>query len=105
MIYIFWTCRDLAEAQSIIHKLLTKHLIACGSIFPEVVSIYRWEGKIEESREVKVILKTMPCHFDAIQDLIKTSCSYQVPEIVMLNVVTGNQDYISWIEKETAFLK
>ncbi|MDP1608743.1 MAG: divalent-cation tolerance protein CutA [Chlamydiales bacterium] len=66
-IYIFWTCRDKQEAKKILHGLLGQQLIACASIFPEVESIYRWEGKIEESRETKVILKTQPKHFDTVQ--------------------------------------
>ena len=57
IVYIFWTCRDKEEAKKIIHGLLHQQLIACASIFPEVESIYRWEGRIEESREVKVILR------------------------------------------------
>lgn len=61
IVYVFWTCRDRAEAKKIIYELLEKHFIACALIFPEIESIYRWEGKVEgEGREVKVILKTVP---------------------------------------------
>lgn len=100
MIYVFWSCRDKIEAKKIIHQLLDQRLIACASIFPEVESIYRWEGKIEESREVKVILKTGPKHFDAIQNIIQAQCSYEVPEIVQININQGNSHYLSWIADE-----
>ncbi len=100
MIYVFWSCRDKVEAKKIIHQLLDQQLIACASIFPEVESIYRWEGKIEESFEVKVILKTDPKHFDAIQNAIKTQCSYEVPEIVQVDITRGNAHYLSWIAAE-----
>lgn len=103
MIYIFWTCRDKIEAKKIIHGLLEKRLIACASIFPGVESVYRWEGKIEESQEVKVVLKTLLEHFDAIQHIIQTECSYEVPEIVQVNIIQGNPRYISWVAEETAF--
>lgn len=98
MIYIFWTCKDKVEAKKIIHGLLDKHLIACASIFPEIESIYGWEGKIEESTEVKVILKTRPHHFDEIQKTILSECSYEVPEIVQVNIAQGNPKYLSWVE-------
>lgn len=101
MIYIFWTCRERLEAQKIIHALLDQHLIACASIFPEIESIYRWEGKIEESKEIKVILKTVDKHFDAIQNYILKHCSYEVPEIVQIGTVQGNPSYLSWITQET----
>lgn len=97
MIYIFWSCRDQLEAKKIIHGLLEKQLIACASIFPEITSIYRWEGNIEESLEVKVILKTLPQHFDHAQSYIQKECSYEVPEIVHVDIVNANSAYLSWV--------
>ncbi len=103
VIYIFWTCRDRQEAKKIIHGLLDQRLIACASIFPEIESIYRWEGKIEEGREVKVILKTTLKHFDPIRSYIQTQCSYEVPEILQVDIAQGNPRYLSWVAEETAF--
>lgn len=102
VIYIFWTCRDKAEAKKIIHGLLEARLIACASILPEVESIYRWEGKIEESREAKVILKTLQNHFDAIRQYILSHCSYEVPEIVQIEVAGGHAAYLSWVLQEVS---
>lgn len=102
MIYIFWTCRDKQEAKKIIHGLLDQRLIACASIIPEVESIYRWEEKIEESQEVKVILKTLNKHFNAIQNYIQKHCSYEVPEILQVDIVQGNSRYLSWVAQESA---
>ncbi len=101
MIYIFWTCRDQEEARKIIHGLLDQQLIACASILPLVESIYRWEGKIETSSETKVILKTTTNHFDAIQNYIQSHCSYEVPEIVQIDVAQGSSNYLDWVTKET----
>lgn len=102
MIYIFWSCRNKTEAKQIIHALLNKKLIACASILPEVESIYRWEGVIEEGSEVKVILKTLARHFEAVQHVIQTQCSYEVPEIVQVAVAQGNARYLAWVAHETA---
>ena len=103
MIYVFWTCGDKVEAKKIIHELLDRRLIACASIFLEIESIYRWEGKIEEGREVKVVLKTLPNHFDAVQNFIQAQCSYEVPEIVQIDIIQGNPNYLSWVAQETGF--
>lgn len=101
MIYIFWTCRDQEEARRIIHGLLDEKLIACASILPMIESIYRWEGKIETSSEAKVILKTTAQHFEAIEGFIKTHCSYEVPEIVQIDIEQGSSSYLDWVTKET----
>ncbi len=82
---------------------MKKRFIACASIFPEVDSIYRWEGKIEESREVKVIFKTLPHHFDLIRKHILSQCSYEVPEILQVDIADGHLPYLLWVIKETSF--
>jgi len=104
MVYVCWACRDKPEAKKIIHGLLEARLIACASILPGIESIYRWEGKIEESQEVKVILKTTCSRYDAIQKYIQSHCSYEVPEIVQIHVVDGNPAYLSWVVRETSDL-
>ncbi|HSX10823.1 MAG TPA: divalent-cation tolerance protein CutA [Chlamydiales bacterium] len=98
MIYIFWSCRDETEAKRVVYGLLEAHLIACASILPRVESIYHWEGKIEESQEVKVILKTTHNHYDTVQKYIQSHCSYEVPEIVQIDIADGNPTYLSWIK-------
>jgi uncharacterized protein involved in tolerance to divalent cations len=55
---------------------------------------------MEESKEAKVILKTNSKHFDAIQNTIETQCSYEVPEIVQVDISRGNARYLSWIAQE-----
>lgn len=102
MIYIFWTCRDNIEAKKIIYGLLERRLVACASILPKVESIYRWEGKIEEGQEVKVILKTTRGQYDAVQKHIQSHCSYEVPEIIQIAVAECNPNYLSWIVQETS---
>src|SRR5262245_52454760 len=97
MCYIFWSCKNKIEAKNIISKLLDMHLIACASIFHEVESMYRWKGKIEESKEVKVILKTTFLHFDAIQDYIQRHCSYEIAEIVAVQAEKVHAPYYSWL--------
>ncbi len=100
MIYVFWTCRDKDEAKRIVRELLDQRLIACASIFPEIESIYRWEGKVEESREVKVILKTLQKCFAAVQEYIQSHCSYEVPEILQVDVEQENPAYLAWVAHE-----
>lgn len=101
VIYIFWTCRDKPEAKKILHSLLSMRLIACASVFPQTESIYQWKGKIEENHEVKVVLKTSSKHFEAIQSYIQIHCSYEIPEIVQVNISQGNPSYLAWITENT----
>ena len=98
-VVIIWTCKDREEAKQIVTLLLEKHLIACASIIPKVDSFFRWEGKIDHAEESKVFLKTLQRHFTAVRDLILANCSYQVPEILQIDVSAGCTSYLDWIEK------
>jgi periplasmic divalent cation tolerance protein len=100
MIYVFWSAQGPKEAKRIIHSLLEKRLIACASIVPEVESVYRWKGRIEESQESKVILKTQAKHFESILSFIKKEGSYDVPEVSSLKIEKGNSQYLEWLEGE-----
>ncbi len=101
MIYIFWTCANKEEAQEIIRSLLGEKLIACAS-FHEVQSLYRWEGKIEESTEIKVLLKTQPLHFPRIEQYIQAHASYSVSEIAQVEVSHVHAPYLAWVHQETS---
>lgn len=100
-VYIFWTSPSKEEAKRIILELLERRLVACASILGQVESLYRWEGKIEQSDEVKVIFKTKSTHFKAIYTYIVQHGSYSVPEVLQIDIAQGNPDYLSWLSKET----
>lgn len=99
MIYIFWSSKTEKEAERVILKLLEKRWIACASLVPSVRSFYRWKGAIEKAEEVKVLLKTLPKHFDAICECIRTEGSYEVPEIVQMEASRVYLPYLSWVEE------
>lgn len=101
MIYIFWTCRDAEEAKRVARVLLEKRLIACASILPLAESLFRWEGKIEEACEAKVLLKTRKGLFEEVSEVIRKLSSYETPEIVEVEAGRANPAYLDWLRKET----
>lgn len=100
MIYIFWSSANLEEAKRVVRELVEKQLIACASLFP-VTSIYRWEGKVEEGAEVKVVLKTQAKHFAKVEAYILEHGSYEVPEIVSVAVSSVCSPYLKWLTQNT----
>lgn len=100
MIYIVWSAKDVKEAKKVIGLLLERRLIACGSIIPGVTSVYRWEGKVEESEEVKVFLKTTKELFGEICNLIHKEGSYEVAEIASISTLAVLPEYEKWLEQE-----
>jgi uncharacterized protein involved in tolerance to divalent cations len=52
------TAPDLKTARALAKAALSARLIACANLVPKIESHYRWQGKIESSAEVLLILKT-----------------------------------------------
>lgn len=99
MIVIFWTAPSIQEAEEVAQDLVEKKLVACVSIFPEIFSIYRWEGKVAKEKEVKILFKTKKEHFLAIKDWIEKKASYEVSEILSLKVEDVSLPYASWVNQ------
>lgn len=98
---IFVSVADSEQAQEIINVLLEKRLVACAQLLPQMQSFYSWQGKIQADTEYLMILKTQKQHFTAVADAIKSLHSYDVPEIVALDIVDSSDEYLTWIKNET----
>ena len=75
-------------------------LVACGTLLPGGVSIYRWEGAVTEESEVVVLLKTDAGKWDALCAAVGERHPYEVPELLALTVGRGLQPYLAWLAGE-----
>lgn len=78
--------------------LLKEKLAACTQISSSVESNYWWQGKIEKSKEWICSIKSVKDNFKKIEDCIKKHHNYEVPEIVVIEIVNGNKEYLDWID-------
>ena len=99
-IVIFVTTGSEPEAHKIADLLLTKRKAACVNIVPKVESSFWWQGKLNSARESLLVIKTKTSLLSEIVDLVKSTHSYEVPEIIALPIVGGNKDYLNWIDDE-----
>jgi periplasmic divalent cation tolerance protein len=82
--------------------LLDQKLAACVSMVPSVKSLFRWEGEVSEEEEILLVAKTRAALFqDRLIPAVEAVHPYDVPEIIALPIVMGNQAYLDWIESET----
>ncbi|MFO7872596.1 MAG: divalent-cation tolerance protein CutA [Candidatus Undinarchaeales archaeon] len=97
---IIYTTAPDKEAKEISKNLLEEKLIACSNIF-SISSIYKWEGEIKEEKEAGMVLKTKEELTDKVIKRIKELHSYDVPEILIINIEKGNDKYLKWIKEVT----
>jgi len=95
------TTKDKKEAEKISWSLLKSKLIECVNIVDKVKSIYWWQGKIEDSEECLMLVKTKKSLAKKIIDKVKSLHSYRCPCIIFIPIETGNRDYLKWIDQST----
>lgn len=99
-IQISTTVAKRSDAEKIAKTLLDKKLSACTQIIGPIMSIYRWKGKLEKSKEWICVLKTKKNKYRKIEEVIKGVHPYELPEIIATPIVEGSREYLGWVRKE-----
>ena len=99
---VYITAKDLEEARKIGETLIRERLLGCVNIIPKIESIYWWKGNVEKENEAVIIGKTRKSLINKTIARIKEIHSYDVPCVTILPIISGNNDYFEWLEKETS---
>jgi len=92
------TCGTLPEAKRIARAAVKARLAACVNVMlSPVESIYRWKGKVEISREYLLLMKTTAKRLSELERMVRSLHSYDVPEFLVLPVVSGSREYLGWL--------
>ncbi len=94
---VLTTAGSEEEARKIARHLVEKWLAACVNIIPQVESIYRWQGKVDSSREWLLLVKTTQEKFSAVRDALRKLHSYDLPECVAITIEDGSPEYLQWL--------
>jgi periplasmic divalent cation tolerance protein len=95
------TAPDLKTARALAKGALSARLIACANLVPKIESHYRWQGKIESSAEVLLVLKTRKSKLAALEKLVLARHPYDTPEFLVLPVSAGNEKYLGWLAQNS----
>lgn len=99
---VFVTCATPLQAKLIARSVVEKRLAACVNILRSPVeSHYRWKGKVERARELLLIMKTAKRRLADLEKEVKRLHSYDVPEFLVVPVVSGSKAYLDWLNEST----
>jgi periplasmic divalent cation tolerance protein len=90
------------EAQRIASAVVERRLAACVNVVPGVVSVYRWEEKVQRDDEWLLVMKTTADRFEALRKAVVDLHSYDVPEVIQLSIERGHDPYLEWIDSSVA---
>lgn len=100
-IVIYCTVPNKKEGRVIAKSLVENKLAACVNIIDKVESVFSWDHNLTQENEALLIIKTKKSLFEQIKVLIKELHSYNVPEIIAVNIESADETYLKWIAHET----
>ena len=94
---VFITAGGQAEAELIATALVEERLAACVNLLGQCRSVYRWQGRINHDDEVLLVVKTRRALFSKLQQRVAELHSYDVPEIIALDIQNGSPAYLDFL--------
>ena len=88
------------KLEEIANAVLKERLGACVQISGPIKSFYWWQGKIENTEEWVMSIKTKRNLYEKLEELIKKLHPYEVPEILSFSIENGYTKYFKWLENE-----
>lgn len=98
---VYVTAADAVEAQRIGCAVVEERLAACANVISGMISVYWWQGEVQEGDEALLILKTTAERLDLLTARVRELHSYDCPCIEALPVVGGYQGFLDWVARET----
>ena len=99
MVIIKTTSDSHKAMKNITNTLLNKKYAACVNIIPRMRSKYILDGRIVESREVMLLIKTSEDLEANVYKTIKKLHNYDIPEISTIKTENVDKDYLNWLNK------
>ena len=96
------TCKDDDQAGRIARGLIQEKLAACVNLLPQIRSLFVWQGQLEETKEVLLIAKTQAHLVKRLEEAVRSSHTYECPEILSMPVDQGFEPYLAWVRESTS---
>lgn len=90
------TCDNEDVADRLALNMVERGLAACVKIDPNVRSIYKYDGEIQDHSEIRLMVKFPARNAEALESFIKANHAYEVPEWIVLRPEHVSQKYLDW---------
>ncbi len=99
-IQVSTTTETKQAAQEIAAALVEQRLAACVQVSGPVESVYRWQGKVQQSQEWLCTAKTRASLLPQVEAAIRELHKYECPEIVAVPIADGSAAYLAWLGEQ-----
>lgn len=95
-VFVYTPLPSLEAAEAMARALVEAKLAACVNIYPGVLSVYEWKGRIEREGEAVAFIKTRRALAGETVAAARKLHPYEVPAFLVLPIESGNEDYLAW---------
>jgi periplasmic divalent cation tolerance protein len=97
---VYSTFPNQKAAQVVADLLVEEKLAACVVLVPSLSSTYKWKGKLETSKEVLLIAKTLEKKTKKLIKRLEHVHPYECPCVLSFGAKTVNSAYMKWMREQ-----
>jgi periplasmic divalent cation tolerance protein len=91
------TFASAEDARRVARELVVRRLAACCQLVPGLLSIYEWDGEVQQAEETLLLVKTTAARWPELRDKLAELHPYDTPEIIATQVEHASFDYMAWV--------
>jgi periplasmic divalent cation tolerance protein len=95
---VLTTIGSEAGAIAIAKTLVDEKLAACVNVLPEMISIYRWKGSVEQDKEHQIVIKTTADRLAPLETRVRQLHPYELPEFLVIDPA-ASAAYLAWVKE------
>jgi periplasmic divalent cation tolerance protein len=100
-VMVLTTMPDDDRADELARALVDERLAACVNVHKAMSSTYRWHETVEHEAERQLVIKTTRDRVAALKDRMRLLHPYEVPELIVIPIADGSEDYLNWLSAQT----
>ena len=94
------TVGSAADARRLAQAVVQARLAACVQVEP-ITAYFRWQGALQEDRELRLVCKTVPRALHPLLALLRAQHPYALPQLVT-HALQGSAEYADWVDAQVA---
>lgn len=99
MIWVAYsTLASEREAKALALELVSRRMVACVNILPRVLSVYEWNGRVEQAEEWLLMMKLAEPQREPLKLVWAELHPYELPELLFLRAEDGHAPYLEWVK-------
>ena len=101
VVIVLTTVASDDRAEQLARRLVDERLAACVNLHPPMVSVCRWEGRVQRDEERQMVIKTTRDRLPALEARLIQLHSYELPEFLVVSADSGSAAYLAWVSEQT----